>query len=112
MKYYYELYLSEELQVKKEEILKKLEQNKAQLNKYLIVLTKSSVNHLEFFDAVLLKQNVFKQNELFIIGIAEGYHGALELVEKITQEVYDKTKGTDIRQYLLGRQREFEERIV
>lgn len=112
MKYYCDLYLSEELGMKKKEILEKLEQNKTQLNKYFIVLTKSSINHLEFYDAVLLKQNIFEQSELFIVGIAEGYHGALELVEKITQEVYDKTKGTDIRRYLLERQREFEERIV
>ncbi len=112
MKYYCELYWSETLQEKKKEILSKLEQNKVQLNKYLIVLTETSANHLEFFDSVLLKQKIFKQRELFLIGVADGYLGALELVEKITQEVYDVTKGTDIRQYLLSKQKEFEERLV
>lgn len=112
MKYYHNLYLSEELQQKKEEIIDKLENNKNQLNKYLIVITKNAANHLEFFDSILMKQNVFEQSELFVVGVAEGYPGALEVVEKITQEVYDNTKGTDIRQYLLDRQREFEERIV
>ena len=112
MKYYCELYWSEGLQKKKKSILSGLEQNKVQLNKYLIVLTKNSANHLEFFDSVLLKQDVFKQGELFVVGIADGYSGALELVEKITQEVYDKTKDIDIRRYLLKKQREFEERLV
>ena len=103
MKYYFNLYWSEELVGKEKEI---------QLNKYLVVLTENDVNHLEFFDSVLLKQNLFKWNDLFVVGIAEGYTGALELVEKITQDVYDITKGTDIRQYLLVTQKEFEERFV
>ncbi len=112
MKYYCELYWSENLQEKKKEILSKLEQNRVQLNKYLIVLTETSANHLEFFDSVLLKQRAFEQKELFLIGIADGYSGALKLVKEITQEVYDVTKGTDIRQYLLAKQKEFEERLV
>lgn len=109
MKYYHNLYLSEGFHDKKEIIIEKLERRQIQLNKYLVVLTKSDANHLEFFDSVLLKQNVFPQEELFLIGIADGYDGALEMVEKITQEVYDRTKGTDIRSYLLGTQGEYEE---
>ncbi len=109
MKYYHNLYLSEGFHGKKDIIIEKLERRQIQLNKYLVVLTKSDSNHLEFFDSVLLKQNVFQQEELFLIGIADGYYGALEMVEKITQEVYDKTKGTDIRSYLLKTQREYEE---
>lgn len=112
MKYYFNLYWSEELVGKEREILTKLGQEQVQLNKYLIALTENDVNHLEFFDSVLLKQNLFKRDNLFVVGIAEGYTGALELVEKITQDVYDVTKGTDIRQYLLVTQKEFEERFV
>lgn len=112
MKYYFNLYWSKELVGKEKEILTKLGQEKVQLNKYLIVLTENDVNHLEFFDSVLLKQKLFKRDDLFVVGIAEGYTGALELVEKITQDVYDVTKGTDIRQYLLVTQKEFEERFV
>ena len=112
MKYYFNLYWSEELVGKEKEILTKLEQEKILLNKYLVVMTENEVNHLEFFDSVLFKQNLFKRDNLFVVGIAEGYTGALELVERITQEVYDVTKGTDIRRYLLVTQKEFEERFV
>lgn len=112
MRYYCELYWSEELKDKKEKILAKLEANKLQLDKYLIVLTENPENHLEFFDSALLKQPIFQQRELFLVGIADGYSGALKLVEKIMQEVYDVTEGTDIRQYLLGKQKEYEERLV
>ena len=112
MKYYHDLYLSDSLISKREDIIEKLEKNQWQLSKFLIVLSQSENNHLEFFDSVLLTQNLMPKEELFVIGIAEGYTGALELVEKITQDVYDVTKGTDIRQYLLATQKEFEERFV
>lgn len=111
MKYYYNLYISEPLLAKKHEILEKLRQGKLQVNRYLIVLAKNQKNHLEFFDSAFLKQKQTDKDELFVVGIADGCDGALELVEKITQEVYDKTRGTDIRNYLLEQQREFEERV-
>ena len=112
MKYYFNLYWSEELVGKKKEILAKLGHEKVLLNKYLITMTENDANHLEFFDSVLLKQKLIKRDDLFLIGIAEGYSGALEVVEKITQDVYDITKGTDIRHFLLTTQKEFEERFV
>ena len=112
MKYYFNLYWSEEIVGKEKEILNKLGHEKVLLNKYLITMTENDANHLEFFDSVLLKQKLIKRDDLFIIGIAEGYSGALEVVERITQDVYDATKGTDIRHFLLTTQKDFEERLV
>ena len=109
MKYYYDLYLDDKLIPKREEILAKLEQDKWQFEKYLITLTKNEKNHLEFYTSVLLIQKAIEKEDLFLVGIASGYESALELVEKITQEVYDKTKGTDIRNYILNKQQEYEE---
>lgn len=112
MKYYFNLYWSDELIGKEHEVLTKLGHEKVLINKYVIVITENDANHLEFFDSVLLKQKLIKRDDLFVIGIAEGYTGALGLVEKITQDVYDVTKGTDIRRYFLATQKEFEERFV
>lgn len=109
MKYYHALYMSEELISKKAEILDKFENDKWQIEKYLIVLAKNEKNHLEYFNSVLLLQKSISKDDLFVIGIANGELGALELIEKITQEVYDETKGTDIRNYILQKQKEFEE---
>lgn len=109
MKYYHELYMSEELIQKKAEIIEKLEKDKWQMQKYLIVLAKNEKNHLEYFHSVLLLQQSICKDDLFIVGIANGEPGAMELVEKITQEVYDETGGTDIRNYILQKQKEFEE---
>ena len=76
---------------------------------YLIALSKNDTNHLEIFDYVLLFQKAMSKDDLFVVGIAGGYAESLELVEKITQEVYDETSGVDIRNYILQKQREYEE---
>lgn len=40
------------------------------------------------------------------MGITKGYEEALEFVEEIVQEVYNKTEGTDIRSYILSKVQE------
>ena len=112
MKYYHALYMSEELIPKKTEIIEKIMNNKWQIEKYLIVLAKNEVNHLEYFSSVLLIQKSICKDDLFVVGIANGELDAMELVEKIVQEVYDETGGTDIKGYILQKQNEYEERNV
>ena len=109
MKYYHGLYMSEELISKKAEILDKFENDRWQIEKYLIVLAKNETNHLEFFNSVLLIQKSINKHHLFVVGIANGELCAMEFIEKNTQEVYDETKGTDIRGFILQKQKEFEE---
>ena len=109
MKYYHGMYISEKLVSKKSEILSKLEKNQLQFEKYLIVLANNGQNQLEIFNSVMLIQKNIKRDELFIVGIANGYNEALELVEKITRQVYDETKGLDIKKYILRSQQEYEE---
>ena len=109
MKYYCHLYMDEKVAPRKQEIQKNIENDKWQLEKYLIVLTNHPQNHLEIFQSALLLQKAIEKETLFVVGIASGYEEALELVEKIVQEVYDETKGTDIRKYILEKQQEYEE---
>lgn len=109
MRYYHNLYVSENLVSKKIHILSQIEKERILVNKYLIVLSQNEKNHLEFFDSVMLIQKMMEKESLFVVGIADGYSGALKIVENITQEVYDKTNGTDIRTYILDKQREYEE---
>ena len=109
MRFYHDLFWSVSLREKKHKIIDNLKKNKVQLNKYLVVLTNNEANHLEFFDSIVLKQNLPIQDDLFVVGVADGYPRALEIVEKITREVYNQTSGADIRSYLLTKQREFEE---
>lgn len=108
MKYYDKLYMSKKLVPKRDDILKKLELGKWQLNIYLIVLARKSANQLEFYSSTMLLQEAYDKSNLLVVGIADGYDEAVKLVRQITDEVYQETGGTEIRDYLLNKQHEFE----
>lgn len=106
MKYYRHLYLAEGLEKKKDKIIKKLDNNKFQVSIHLIVLSKNDKNHLEIINSILLLQPDFPKEDYFVVGITKNYDEALELVEKIAEEVYHETKGTDIRSYIIRKEQE------
>lgn len=106
MKYYRYLYISEGLEKKRDKIIKKLEKGKLQLSVHLILLPASERNQLEIVSSAYLLQPVYPKEGLFVVGITDSYEGALELVEKISQEVYDNTGGADIRNYILMKEQE------
>ena len=110
MKYYYNLYVNDSIRENKFRILNRINRGEFVINKYLIVLTKNENNHLEIFDSAFVSQKVVEKEELFIIGLADGYSGALKIVEMIVHEVLQMTGGTNIRKYLLEQQLEFEKR--
>lgn len=112
MKIYSNLYVDEILTSEKEEILKKIKRNELQIEIYLIILAKNQKNHLEVYNSMFLTQQSISKQEMLLVGIAGGYLNAMNLVEKITQDVYDETKNTDIRNYVLKKQLEYEERNV
>lgn len=110
MKYYYNLYMNPETRIRKLELMKKLNQHKTMWNQYVIALASHGKNQLEIFDSVLLQQKIFQMEDYMIVGIGDGFDDALELVQGITQEVYDATGKANIRDYLLERQKDYEER--
>ncbi len=111
MKQYHNLYVSRTLQLKKEQVLEKIEKNMVQMNIYLIVLTKNGKNQLEIYDSVMNKQKYFLDNAFLLVGIAEGYDDALRLTETIMADIYSRTGKAEIRTYLLEQQQRFEEGV-
>ena len=109
MKFYCNLYLDENVSANKFEIIEKLKNSEWQLELYIIALSQNPHNHLEIYNSALLLQKSFYKRQQMIVGITRGYNEALELVEKIMKEVYDNTKGTDIKTYIIEKQRIFEE---
>jgi len=106
MKYYRHLYIGEGLKKKKEKVIRKLEQGKLQFDVHIITLPKGRNNQLEIYNSAQFFQPYFPRQNLFVVGIVKGYDEALELVEEITKEVYNETKGADIRSYILDKERE------
>ena len=64
----------------------------------VIILPRYPKKQLEFFDAVLLHQKRF-QGDLSLVGLASGYMEALDVVRRITEEVYQETKDADIKAF-------------
>lgn len=108
VKFYCDLYVSEDFEEKKEKIIKKIRSNKAQPHVYVLTLATGKQNHLEFYSSLMLKQKSFNNQQLLIVGIANGYDDALYMTQDIVQEVYQKTKDTNIRGYIESKQKEFE----
>lgn len=109
MKFYCNIYVSEELKKKKEKIMQKLKHNKMQPFVYVITLAQGRQNHLEFYSSLLLKQHIYEETPLFVVGIAVGYDDALYMMEEIVKDVYNETRDADIRGYIEKRQKEYEE---
>ena len=106
MRYYRHLYMTENIRKKKDKIIRKLENGKFQPSVHVIVLAANEKVSLEIYNSILFLQPDFPNEDFFIIGITKGYDEAVELVEEITQEVYNETKGVDIRSYILKKEQE------
>ena len=100
MQFYKELYVSDILKKRKNKLIRELKQKKVRPGIYVITLPSCDHNQLEFYSSVLLKQKLFDRDDIFIVGIADGYLDALYLVQEIYDDILSKTNNTDIRRYI------------
>ena len=91
---------------KKKKIISKLEKRKFQLDICILVLPDTEKNQLEIINPNLFLQKNYPQREYFVVGIAKGFDEALEILEEITKNVYNETRGADIRSYILNKEQE------
>lgn len=104
MRYFKELYISEELKGREAEVVEHLEKKEFQFRIYLIALPENEKNQLEIYHSGMLNQEWYRNKDVFVVGLAKGYLQAIELVRKIAEETLEATGGADIRQYILNRQ--------
>ena len=109
IKCYCDLYTGESVKKKKEQYILDLMTGELSHSVHIITLAQGLQNHLEFYAASLLRQHIYDDAEIFVVGIAGKYEECVDLVNQIVQEVVKKTNGTDIRGYINKKQREFEE---
>ncbi len=104
IKIYRHLYVSEFLEKKRDKILKKLKNNQFQPGIYLITLSQNQEDELEFYSTLLLKQHVYEDSPIFLVGIAEGYDDAINIIQMITEEVCRNTGEVNIRRYIMEKE--------
>ena len=106
MKFYKYLYIQEQLEKKKDKIISKLKQKKILLSCHVVAVSSNPANQLEIYSSRYFFQPGFPTDDLFVIAIVKSYEDALEFVEKIVEEVYNETKRTDVRSYILEKEQE------
>ena len=106
MRYYKHLYVAESLKKKRKKIISKLNKRKFQLEIHLLVLPETKNNQLDIINPNLFLQKNYPRKDYFVVGIAKGFEEALEILEEIVQNVYNETKGADIRSYILNKEQE------
>lgn len=99
MNWYPDLYLGKMAKQKKEKLIQKIESGKTPINTYLLTLASGDANQLEIVPAWNLKFWYNKSTLPMIVGIGCGRAEALELVRRITEEVYCETKDVRLREF-------------
>ena len=106
MEYAHSLYWEDNLEKKKEKVIDKVSRHKFMIDVYLVVLSAGETKHLEIINSLYLMQQDYPDRERFVVGIAGSYEGAVNIVQKIVEETYESTKGTDIVKYILDKEQE------
>lgn len=104
MKWYKGLYASDSISHKKRKILHKLKRNKFQFNVYAIVLPLGDSGILEIYPAYVFLQEIYKKQDVFIVGLASDRDEAYKLVDNIVMDCYKDTGQFDIKKYIEERQ--------
>ena len=100
MNWYKKLYLGDNVKKKAKRIIRRVEGGKPVGDIYLITLASNPENLLDIFRANLLLQKPLARMCPLIVGIAEGYGEALELVRRLVEETWRCRRDTDVRSYL------------
>ncbi len=98
MRFYKKLYTSPSLQKKRRQIVWKLKAGKTLPFVYVITLAEQN-DLMDIYHSVLLKQPYYRKNPPYVIGIADSYPAAVELVQTILQDVNSQTGGYDIKTF-------------
>ena len=93
------LYLTDKTAKKKDKIIRKANRGMGMVSIYLITLASNPENLFDIFHAAHLKQPAFYKQDLFVVGIAAGYEEALELVQRMVEDISWKTGGFAVREY-------------
>ncbi len=100
MRFYKELYMSPSIKNKRRQIIWKLKTGRPQPTIYVIALAKNS-DLFEIYHSAMLKQHYFRrrENSPYIVGVAGGYKGAVELVIDMLTDVWKATDSYDVKTF-------------
>lgn len=103
MRFCRKLYISPSLEEKRKKVMWKLRTGRPQPAVYIIALAKND-DLFEIYHSGMLKQKYYrkKANAPYIVGIAKGYGGAVDLVVDMLQDVIRTTGGYDVKTFFMN----------
>lgn len=99
MNWYQNLYTGKTAEKKRDRIIQEIEREVYKGNTYLITLAANPQNNLEIFSVHQLRFPYIRRNCPMVVGIASGREEALEVFQRIVEEVYSVTGNVKIREY-------------
>ena len=103
MKYYKELYRSEDIRYSDWLRIKHdLEKQPLKANVFLITIAANEQEQLDIIHSKYLIQPYYKERELYIIGLAKKKADAMTIVEQLMQKCVKARGDANLRAYLIG----------
>lgn len=103
MKLIKNLYFGEEALKQKKELTTYIKRRKWQFGLYVITLSDNDENLLDLYETIQFEQNYYKKKDLLIVGVAVGRDEALTLVGEIINDIYQNTRGFNVKDYFLAK---------
>lgn len=100
LKWYKNLYVGNNAKEKKRKIVWNIRLGIGMIDIYVITLASNGTDYLDIFSANYLLQKSLHYRTPVIVGIAQGYSEALEVVCEITEDALRERKEPDLRGYL------------
>lgn len=101
MKFDKKLYVCEKLKKKRTKLRWELSFGFHKLDFYVIALANGN-DMLEIFEAKLFKQKYFRKMPCHVVGFASTYEQAVDLVQKMLIDCYEKNADYYVKQYFLN----------
>ncbi len=100
MVWYDHLYVGEKAKRHRFSIIQNIRRKKIRPGIYVITPPSNGNNILDIYPAAVLFQEYYDRKNLMILGVADGYQDAVELTGRIVSEMYEKTGGFCLENFL------------
>ena len=100
MLWYRHLYVGEKAKKYRSSIIRSIRQKTMGPGVYVITPPSNGNNILDIYPSYMLFLDEKREEEFKILGIAQGYEEALQLAGTIVGEMYEKTGGFDLLEFL------------
>ena len=93
------LYMDEKIEKQPDKWKSRLEENKLSNSLFCIALAANESNLFDIMNCNELWFQYYRKKDIYVVGLASDKGNALNLIEKIVQDMYSETKGFKVREY-------------